>query len=162
MKKFREDGRLLIPFAERKKTKKKNNEEKVRYVITEAYCPKGCNLIDKEHIINDYPGLKIKFKRKDSKGEFVISAIEGDFDKIMLSGKLKEGVKDELFCPHCNTKFEILVDCNCSIGAELVVIGLTPQLDLNNAITFCNVTGCKNGSFVRAGHALRHIRLTVY
>jgi hypothetical protein len=30
-------------------------------------------------------------------GEFVISAIEGDFDKLVLSGELKTGVKDDLY-----------------------------------------------------------------
>jgi hypothetical protein len=156
---FSKDGRLLIPLKERKAYEPKTKQEKVRYVISEAYCPKGCNIIDSETKIHGYPGLRIKFKRKGTEGEFIISAIEGDFDKIIVSGKLENGVKDELFCPHCGTPFAKLVNCNCQTGAEMVVLGLTPQLDFNNAITFCNVTGCKNGTFVDSGVIIRHLRL---
>ncbi|MBL7171025.1 MAG: hypothetical protein ISS46_03430, partial [Candidatus Omnitrophica bacterium] len=111
MERFSKDGRLIVPLG--KKEKDKTKEAKVRYVINEAYCPKGCNIIDKEHEINGFPGLRIKFKRPGMEGEFVLSAIEGDFDKIILSGKLEDRVKDELYCPHCGAMFETLVNCNC-------------------------------------------------
>src|SRR4030042_2714005 len=108
---FSKDGRLLIPLTERKKVGEKE-EDKVRYIINHAYCPNGCSIIDSRNKINGFPGLRIKFKRSEMEGEFVISAIEGDFDKIILSGELKEGVKDELYCPHCGMMFEKLVNCN--------------------------------------------------
>jgi hypothetical protein len=155
---FSKDGRLLIPLAERKSAKRKG-EDKVRYIIDHAYCPNGCSIVDSRNKINGFPGLRIKFNRPGMEGEFVISAIEGDFDKIMLSGELKEGEKDELYCPHCGVMFEKLVNCNCKSGADMVVIGLTPELDFNQAITFCNVTGCTNGTFIQSGAAIRHIRL---
>ncbi|HPR32871.1 MAG TPA: hypothetical protein PLK12_12275 [Prolixibacteraceae bacterium] len=156
---FTKDGRLMIPISLRKRGNKKRDENKVRYIINHAYCPKGCSVIDPEIKINGFPGLRIGFQRPGMKGEFVISAIEGDFDKKVLSGELIEGVKDELFCPHCGTPFEKLVNCNCQPGADMVVIGLTPKLNFNHAITFCNVTGCSNGSFIQSGDALRHVRL---
>ncbi|MBN1998615.1 hypothetical protein JW935_13735 [candidate division KSB1 bacterium] len=155
MKRFDKDGRLIIPISERKR----DREKEVTYVITEAYCPNGCNIIDQNYPINGYPGLRMKFKRPGEEGEFVISAIEADFDKIILSGTLKNGVKDDLYCPHCAVMFEKLVSCNCSPDADMVIVGLTPHLDFNNAITFCNVTGCHNGTFVKSGAVLRHIRL---
>ena len=131
----------------------------MRYVVAEAYCPKGCNIIDKEHKINGIAGLRMKFKRPGMEGEFVLSAIEGDFDKIILSGELKDSVKDELYCPHCGVMFEKLVNCGCKPDADMVVIGLTPKLDFNNAISFCNVTGCANGTSIKSGDVLLHIRL---
>jgi hypothetical protein len=155
---FSKDGRLLMPLAERKSTSRKV-EEKIRYIIDHAYCPNGCSIIDSKHKINGFPGLRIKFKRAAMEGEFVISAIEGDFDKKILSGELKEGEKDELYCPHCGEMFKKLVNCNCKPGADMVVIGLTPELDFNEAITFCNVTGCHNGTFIKSGDVIRHIRL---
>lgn len=157
MVQFDKDGRLLIPISKRGKDKGKDKTAK--YVIKEAYCPNGHNIIDENYPINGFPGLRIKFKRKGVEGELVLSAIEGDFDKIILSGSLEEGVKDELYCPHCDVMFKKLVSCNCNDDADMVIIGLTPQLDFNNAITFCNVTGCHNGSFVKSGDILRHIRL---
>jgi hypothetical protein len=157
MNKFGKDGRLLIPLAQRKSVIKKENT--VRYIIEHAYCPNGCSIIDSKNKINGFPGLRIKFKRDAMEGEFVISAIENDFDKIILSGTLIEGVQDELYCPHCNTSFMKLVHCNCKPGADMVVIGLTPELNFNDAITFCNVTGCHNGTFIKSGDVIRHIRL---
>ena len=160
MERFNKDGRLIIPLMKRKKGIRKTDEEKVRYIVTEAYCPNGCNIIDMEHKINGVPGLRIKFERSGMEGEFVLSAIEGDFDKIMLSGELEDGVKDELYCPHCGAMFKILVNCSCKSDADMVVIGLTPKLDFNNAISFCNVTGCVNGTFIKSGDVIRHVRLS--
>jgi hypothetical protein len=159
MKRFDKDGRLIIPLSQRDENITPQKESGVRYVIKEAFCPEGCNIIDPAYELNGVPGLRIRFKRKGMEGEFVISAIEGDFDKIILSGELKKGVKDELYCPHCEAMFKKLVNCNCIPGADMVVIGLTPELDYNNSVTFCNVTGCENGSFVSSGDVIRHIRL---
>jgi hypothetical protein len=159
MNKFSKDGRLLIPFAERKAVNKKA-EDKIRYIITNAYCPNGCNITDTNYKINGFPGLRIKFKRPGMEGVFIISAIEGDFDKIMISGELNEGKKDDLFCPHCGVMFKKLVNCNCQTDADMIVIGLTPDLDFNDAIAFCNVTGCTNGSFIHSGDVIRHVRLS--
>ena len=155
---FNKNGRMIVPLSKRRKGKKKD-DEKVRYVVTEAYCPKGCSIMDQDHKINGYSGLRIKYIRPGVEGEFVISAIEGEFKKIIISGELNDGVKDELYCPHCGTLFAKLANCNCSIGADMVAIGLTPKMDFNNAVTFCNVTGCVNGSFVKSGEVLRHKRL---
>ena len=159
MERFGKDGKLIIPLLQRKKGTKETDEERVRYVVTEAYCPDGCNIIDKEHKIHGVGGLRMKFKRADMKGEFVLSAIEGDFEKIILSGELKDGVKDELYCPHCGVMFAKLVDCSCKPDADMVVIGLTPKLDFNNAVSFCNVTGCPNGMSIKSGELIQHIRL---
>ncbi|MFH1093460.1 MAG: hypothetical protein V1739_04795 [Candidatus Omnitrophota bacterium] len=159
MERFSKDVRLIIPINEKKQSDFKNEENKVRYVINEAFCPNGCNIIDPERKINGSPGLRIRFSRQGAEGEFVISAIEGDFDKIILKGELENGLPDELFCPHCGIMFEKLVNCNCKPNADMVVIGLTPKLDFNNAISFCNVTGCENGAFVKSGDVIRHVRL---
>ncbi len=157
MDRFDSSGRLIIPIGKPLNGSHKSDE--VRYVITEAYCPNGCNIIDNDHPINGYPGLRMKFSRPGMEGELVLSAVENDFTKIILCGELAEGVKDELSCPHCDAMFKKLVSCSCCDDADMVIIGLTPKLDFNNAITFCNVTGCNNGSFVKSGDVLRHIRL---
>lgn len=149
----------MIPLWKRKKNTRKEKEKRIRYIVTEAYCPNGCSIVDNEVEINGFPGLRIAFKREGMEGEFVISAIEGDFDKKVIRGQLIEGVKDELLCPHCGIQFEKFLNCNCQSEAEMVVIGLTPKLNCNNAITFCNVTGCSNGSFIKSGELLRHVRL---
>jgi len=150
---------LIIPLEQRKRGTKETDEERVRYVVTEAYCPNGCNIVDREREINGAPGLRMKFRRPGMEGEFVISAIQGDFDKIILSGELEKGVKDELYCPHCGVMFKKLVNCSCKADADMIVIGLTRELDFNNSISFCNVTGCVNGTTVASGEVIRHIQL---
>ena len=157
--KFKPDGRLIVPLSSRKKGTPKTKEEQIRYVVQEAYCPNGCSIIDKTLEINGAPGLRFKFRRPGAEGVFVLSAIEGDFDKLVLSGQLEQNVKDDLYCPRCDVMFEKLVNCNCQTDADLIAVGLTPKLDYNNAISFCNVTGCKNGSFIHSGEAIRHVRL---
>ncbi|HEX2936163.1 MAG TPA: hypothetical protein VHO72_12495 [Bacteroidales bacterium] len=158
MKLFNKDGRLLIPETPKQSPRpdKKKNE---KFIVREAFCPNGCSIIDNEHPIKNNPGLRFRFRRKNVEGEFVISAIEGDFEKIVLSGTLENGVKDELFCPHCNTPFQKLMKCECKADADLVVFGLTPKLDFNNAIAFCNVTGCQNGTTIDSGTVIRRFSL---
>jgi len=153
---FDNNGRLIVPVSEIKKGMSVGKE---RFVLVEAYCVNGHNLVDIRYVINGFPGIRLKFKRPGNKGEFVISAIEDDFEKIILSGSLEKNKKYDLFCPVCNAKLPVLTNCNCQNDAELVVLGLTPDLDFNNAVTFCNVTGCNNGSFIKSGEALRHSRL---
>jgi len=159
MERFGKDGRLIVPLAKRAKYTRESDEEKARYLVTEAYCPNGCSIIDNEHKINGVAGLRIKFRRPGVEGEFVLSAIEGDFTKIVLSGELAEGVKDELYCPHCGVMFRKLVNCGCKPDADMVAIGLTPELDFNNAVSFCNVTGCSNGTTITSGNVITHMRL---
>jgi len=159
MEQFDKSGRLIIPLSRRKSTGEETDEKKVRYVINEAYCPNGCSIIDKEHEIKCAPGLKMRFKRPGMEGELVLSAIQGDFEKIILSGELEDGVKDELYCPHCGVMFMKLVNCSCKAGGDMVVIGLTPKLDFNNSIAFCNVTGCVNGTTIASGEVIRHVQL---
>lgn len=143
---FAENGHLIIPVTQwRHETVEK---QKVRYVVDQAYCPKGCSILDEEHPIHGHPGLLLGFRRPGMKGELVLSAIQGNFDKITLSGELVDRVKYDLYCPHCATPFAALVNCSCSVAHQIVAIGLTPELDFNNAIAFCNVAGCENEAFV--------------
>ena len=93
MNTFSKDGRMIIPIGKRVK----KEEEKVRYVITEAYCPGGCKIMDDGYRFQGYPGIRMKYKRPGVEGEFVISPIEGDFSKIIISGDLIDGIKDELY-----------------------------------------------------------------
>ena len=160
MERFTKNGRLIIPLGQRKSRTEEASEGKVRYVVTEAYCPNGCSIIDKEHEINSAPGLRMKFRRPGMEGELVLSAIQGDFNKIIISGELEAGVKDELYCPHCGVMFSKLVNCSCRADADMVVIGLTPKLDFNNSISFCNVTGCVNGTTIASGEVIRHVQLS--
>jgi hypothetical protein len=154
MERFSKDGKIVFPLFHGKKTTKRRKKQQDRHVVTEAYCPKGCNIINEKYIINDAPGLWLKFRRPGMEGEFVLSAVKGDISKILLSGKLDNDTKNELYCPHCDTGFKKLINCSCQPNAEMIVIGLTPKLNYNNAISFCNVAGCTSHTFVRSADVL--------
>jgi len=76
MERFGKDGRLIMPLEQRGRKRKGVDERNVRWFVTEAYCPKGCSIVDKDHKINGVPGLRLKFKRLDMQGEVVLSAIQ--------------------------------------------------------------------------------------
>ena len=154
MERFGKDGKIIFPLYLGKKHTNRTNQQKDRRVVTEAYCPNGCSIINEQYIIDDTPGLWLKFKSHDMEGQCVLSAVEGDRSKIILSGKLEPGIKTELCCPHCDTAFKNLVNCDCQPDANIIVIGLTPKLDYNNAISLCNVPGCDNHAFIPSSEAL--------
>jgi hypothetical protein len=154
MYQFSKDGKIIFPMFARE-NKAKQSEPKIRHIATEAYCPNGCSVISKEHEINGVFGLLLKFRRPGAQGELVLSAIEGDSDRILLSGELNNGEKNELYCPHCDAGFKKLVNCSCQPNAEMVVLGLTPKLNYNNAISLCNVSGCTGNAFVKSADVLR-------
>ena len=148
------DGKIIFPSFSRRKNRRKTGKSTTGRVLTEAYCPNGCNIISDKNIINGVSGLLLKFRRAGMHGEFVLSPIEGEFDKIILSGELTDKVKNEYYCPHCDINFKKLVNCTCQPNADMVVVGLTPKLDYKNAISFCNVTGCSNTAFISSTDVL--------
>ncbi|HOV62649.1 MAG TPA: hypothetical protein PLG43_02050 [Spirochaetia bacterium] len=156
MERFDEKGRMYIPLSWHKRD---SPIENARFVITEAYCQNGHSLMDHDCEVNGFPGIRLAFTVETQRGAFVISAVEGDFTKVMLSGFLSPGQKLLLECPVCGVSFPVLMGCGCTGGGNLVAIGLTPKFDFNNAIVFCDVVGCENGSFVKSGEIIRHMRL---
>ena len=89
----------------------------------------------------------------------ILSALTGKRNYCSTCKTKRKGIPAPLYCPHCGVIFEKLVNCRCKSDADMVVIGLTPKLDFNNSISFCNVTGCINGTFIKSGDVIRHVRL---
>jgi hypothetical protein len=155
MNKFEEKGIKVVPVSNIHKAVK---SDKVIWRVDHVYCTNGHSLMDKEHPIHGYPGIRLAYKHPNGEGEIVISALAGDLAKITLSGELEPGVSHELSCPQCHVPLPILMPCGCKRNGSLVVIGLTPKLNFNNAITLCDVAGCTNASLVSCGEIIRHKR----
>jgi L-threonylcarbamoyladenylate synthase len=85
MEMFDKQGKLFIPVS---KARKPTTVDEPTWVVDCAFCVNGHSLIDKEHSIHGYPGIRLAFKRAGSQGEFVISSLAGELDKIVLSGTL--------------------------------------------------------------------------
>lgn len=157
---FTDDGHIIIPQASGRHGTVGDNEE--RHVVGHAYCTRGCSIIDGDNLIHGCPGLRMSFSGPSTHGEFVLSPILGDFEKVVLEGELVDGVKLDLCCPHCGTPFPTLVNCSCSHGGDIVAVGLTSPFSFNDAVAFCNVVGCKNGVCVHSGRVLRAVGVDGY
>ena len=155
MGRFDDKNKVVKPVTEFHNVGESDN---IIWMVDQAYCTNGHSLIDKENPIHGYAGIRLVFKNPNSEGEIVISPLAGDLTKETLSGELEPGVRHELFCPHCNVALPVLMSCGCKRKGQLVVIGLTPQLNFNNAITLCDVAGCTNAAVVSAGEVIRHMR----
>ncbi len=155
---FDKDGKLRIPDAE--SWAKVKEEVKKAVTVTEVYCPRGHNLIEEDHTIGGGPGIRLGFRRPNGEpGELILSATLGCQDKTVISGKLFEGEKLELFCPVCMSNLPILSECHCEGGGEVRMLYLSRENNPYHAIAFCDVVGCRNSSIIRAGDVVRAARL---
>ena len=158
MNKFEKKGKKVVSVSDFSKATK---SDKTIWMVDRAYCTNGHSLIDKEHLVSGYPGIRLAFKSPHHKGEVVISALAGDLSKTTISGELEPGARHNLSCPHCQVPLPMLMSCGCKRNGQLVVIGLTPHLNFNNAITLCDVAGCTNAALVSCGEIIRHKRAGV-
>jgi len=176
-KRFGDDGKLIIPEPiKREKDKQEDSEFKIPeivketrtfYIIKQAFCPNGHNLINKKYIISGYPGIRLRYRRKDkSKTEIAISAVLGDSQKIILHGNLTFGELVEIHCPICDVKLPILTHykprkgepgCNENETIDIIALYLTPELDYSKAISFCNKVGVVHSSIKYAHEIIKDI-----
>ena len=152
---LKDKGMRIVPVSEMGKVIK---SDKTIWAVERVYCTNGHLLMDKEHPIHGYPGIRLSFQNPHGEGEIVISALAGDLTKITLDGELEPGASHELSCPKCRAVLPVLMPCGCKRKGSLVVMGLTPKLNFNNAITLCDVAGCTNASLVSCGEIIRHKR----
>ncbi|MBN1424035.1 hypothetical protein JXA88_05705 [Candidatus Fermentibacteria bacterium] len=155
---YDKDGKLRIPSPDEWPMAK----DAVRHAVTvgEAYCPQGHDLVDRDRLIGDLPGIRLGFRRPGGEvGEVVLSPTLGCFDKIVLSSELVEGEELQLFCPQCYTPLPILRECHCREGAVVNMLYLTRANDPYDAIAFCNVVGCHNSALIKSGEVIRSARL---
>lgn len=176
-KRFDDKGKLIIPeVVKRKKDKQKESEfdipeiikeTRTFYIIKQAFCPNGHNLVDKKHIISGYPSIRLRYKRKDNtKTEIAISAVLGDPQKIILHGNLIFGELVGIHCPICDVKLPILTHYKPGKGEpgfnkneiiDIVALYLTPELDYSKAISFCNKVGVVHSSIKYAHEIISDI-----
>ena len=145
MDRFEEKDKVVIPVD---KIHKMAESDKTIWMVDQAYCTNGHSLMDKDHPIHGYPGIRLAFKLPNREGKIVISALAGDLTKKTISGELEPGVRHGLSCPHCHVPLPVLMSCGCISKGQLVVIGLTPKLNFNNLWTVSRWIGWIFFSFI--------------
>jgi hypothetical protein len=123
-----------------------NNENIVltedgKYLVTEAYCHNGHNLVDTKTKISGYPSIKLLAISGDKKEEIHISAVEGDQSK-----KGGEVFKDKellsLSCPVCEEELDNIAPCDCIKGSKFVAIYLNKKRSFSSCVGICNSWTC--------------------
>ena len=115
--------------------------EDCKYVITEAYCHNGHDLIDKKVKISGSPSIKLLAISADKKEEINICAVEGDQSK-----KGGEGFKNKelvaLSCPVCEEELDNIAPCDCIRGSKFVAIYLNKKRSFSSCVGICSSWGC--------------------
>jgi hypothetical protein len=118
-------------------------------VVTQAFCPKGHNLVENDNDQFDgYPGIKLLLESDlGESGVVYLSPFHGDGSK---KGKTDWpiGTKLRIRCPTCGEQLPVLAKCHCdpSIspnGGDLVKLFLSPALTDSHILALCNVWGCR-------------------
>lgn len=121
----------------------KKARDEVMVVITQAFCPKGHNLIRREDVLFDgHPGISLLIDCGEWRGEVVLSPIHGDHSKVGANKDVKVGTNCTLMCPECNTPLPKIGDCSCESKGDLVALYLRPDLREGEFAAICTVMGC--------------------
>lgn len=113
----------------------------VRIVLTQAFCPKGHNLIDESQVsFEGQPGISLYVDDGSQVDIVVCSPHHGDHRKAHAKA-FRIGSKLRIQCPVCKVDLDVLLPCSCGKG-ELVNLYLTPGLTDGQVAAICNVWGC--------------------
>jgi hypothetical protein len=148
MKRFDEKGMMIIPNPIKEEAVK---AEKV-LVVKEVYCPQGHNLVSGRAVFGKYPGILLKVKKGNAAGFVALSPIYGEKCRISIDVDLKSGEICDLFCPECGIKLPIHSQCSC--GAHLVALFLSPEQDFSDCIGICNRVDCTNSKILEGGQMI--------
>jgi len=161
--KFDSHGFMIIPDPrdyKRKKRHEKEIEELKVVVICHAYCPNGHDVMTGYVNFNGHDGIKLKIARPNGEeGEMVYSPIFGDKSIVYIGIKPDDGEKLEIFCPVCGVEIPVLSPCeSCDVG-EMRVLSQSPEFDITNGVTFCDLVGCPCAYLLNSGDLIEQAQL---
>lgn len=102
-------------------------------------CPNcGQSLMDKEHPIDNEPGIKLQVECEGNKGTIWLSSIYGSYN-YKSDIELPKDIIATFTCPHCDDA--IVSESKClSCDAPMVPF----YLDMGGKVSICSRSGCKN------------------
>jgi len=106
-------------------------------VVRHARCPQGCNLMNAEHPIHEYPSIHVKATYQGRSGSIYLDPVYGRHDNI-AEIEIPDGEIVEFSCPHCNTSLsDPERTCSrCSAGV------FSLQLPKGGSVEACRRNGC--------------------
>jgi hypothetical protein len=116
-------------------------EGEVVIVVTQAYGPKGDNLVGIEDVSFDgHPAVTVGVRVPGREGLVHLSPIHGDSRKAGLTD-IPAGTVCELYCPVSGQTLDLVGDVEDGAGASYYAIYLSPQLSRGSMVMVSNVWG---------------------
>ncbi|MAQ18168.1 MAG: hypothetical protein CMN30_25655 [Sandaracinus sp.] len=118
------------------------NDDGVVIVVTQAFGPKGDNLVGVSDVTFDgYPAVSVGVRLPDGKeGVVHLSPIHGDGRKAGFT-EIPKGAKCELFCPVSKEPLPALGEVEDGSGASYRALFLTPKLEDGAVVMISDVWG---------------------
>jgi hypothetical protein len=115
-------------------------QDDVVVVVTQAYGPRGDNLVGISDVVfDDHPAVTVGVRGAGKEGLVHLSPIHGDTRKVGL--ELPAGTVCELYCPVSGQPLELVGDVEDASGASYYALYLTPQLSKGSMVMVSNVWG---------------------
>lgn len=109
-------------------------EDDVVIVVTQAFCPKGHNLVGASSAaggpsesFDEHPAVTLKVRADGREGLVHLSPIHGDKRKTGMTD-IPVGTRCELSCPVCDTPLDRVGEVEDGSGASYYAVYLTPKL----------------------------------
>jgi hypothetical protein len=117
-------------------------ENDVQVVVTQAFGPRGDNLVGISDVTFDgHPAVTIGIRVGGQDGLVHLSPIHGDSRKQGPGFAIAPGTKCELTCPVSKQPLDLVGEVEDGSGARYYAIYLTPQLSRGSMVMISDVWG---------------------
>ena len=120
---------------------KDEKEEEVVIIVTQAFGPRGDNLVGISDVTFDgHPAVTLKVRADGREGLVHVSPIHGDGRK-QGTIDIPNGARCELMCPVSGQMLDVVGDVEDGSGARYYAIYLTPQLSQGSMVMISDLWG---------------------
>jgi len=116
-------------------------ENDVQVVVTQAFGPRGDNLVGISDVTFDgHPAVTVGVRAAGKEGLVHLSPIHGDSRKAGFTD-IAPGTHCELFCPVSKQPLDLVGEVEDGSGARYYALYLTPQLSRGSMVMISDVWG---------------------
>lgn len=116
-------------------------QDDVTVVVTQAFGPKGDNLVGISGVEFDgYPAITIKIRVGEREGYVHLSPLHGDGRKATMM-EVPHGTRCELLCPVSGQQLDLVGEVEDGSGAKYYAIYLTRQLSQGSMVMISDIWG---------------------
>lgn len=116
-------------------------ENDVQVVVTQAFGPRGDNLVGISDVTFDgHPAVTVGVRAGDKDGRVHLSPIHGDLRKQGMTD-IPQGTRCELYCPVSKQPLDLVGEVEDGSGARYYAIYLTPQLSRGSMVMVSDLWG---------------------